>query len=210
MPEFVFKFYGQLFLFTNGPWRPTNAFLGSDRRRHAGLTYNVHFVDQPVGLNERRKDSSIKTNLINYFAEFWFVAKLFWLVPRPRPGSDRTLPLCPNSASLILTLMNVQDKINIDITENQVDALIAACLMPYVLSVEKPSTASEIILRFSQYMLAENRLAVDEETAKKALETKLYYKAGHSLAKQGIRKKTTVNVYLLNNRVRTIGAAPLA
>jgi hypothetical protein len=204
MPEFVFKFYGQLFLFTNGPWRPVEPFMGSDRRRHAGLTYTVKFVDNPVGLNERRKDSSIKTNLVNYFAEFWFLARVFWLVPRPRPTSDRTLPLCPNSASLVLTLMNEQDKTHTEITTAMVEAFMAACMKPYVLAVEKPSSASEIVLRFSKYVRAEHGLSADEETTRKALETKLFYKAGQCLPKCGTRKKTTVNAYVLNDRTMTL------
>jgi hypothetical protein len=205
--ELVFKFPGQLILFCNGPWRPVEPFIGSDRRRHAGLTYSVRFVDNPTGMNEMRKDSSIKTNLAKYFAEFWFLARVFWLVPRPRPSADRTLPLCPNAASLILTLMSEQEKISLEVTEAMVTGFIVSCLKEYTLAAEKPSSATELLRRFSQYLRTEHNMPADEETTRKALETKLFYKLGYSLSQAGQRKKTTVNVFMLNNRVMTLEEA---
>ena len=53
------------------PW------IGSDARRATGLSFNVRFVDAPVGEHEMAKNSGIKENLRNYFSEFWFMVRVF-------------------------------------------------------------------------------------------------------------------------------------
>jgi len=75
--EYQFKFRGQLFLVTNGIWTPDVPWIGSDARRATGLSFNVRFVDAPVGEHEMEKNSGIKENLRNYFSEFWFMVRVF-------------------------------------------------------------------------------------------------------------------------------------
>lgn len=131
--EHVFKFRGQLILQAHGVWRPMGPFIGSDRRRHAGLTFDVKFADHPSGKNEMQKDSNIKLKIKTFFAEFWFLARVFWLVPRPRPGSDRARPLCPNSAALVAALMRENDSQAVEIEASAVEAFVIERIMVYKL-----------------------------------------------------------------------------
>ena len=67
--------------------------------------------------------------------------------------------------------------------------------MPYEISEAKPSSATEVDDAFWAY----TRETIPEFTqneARRVLRQKLQYKAGHSIPKQGQRKKTSVNVYL--------------
>ena len=53
-----------------------------------------------------QKDSRLKANLVNFFAEWWFAVRVLWLCPNPRPGSDYTEPKPPNTLAMIQELFN--------------------------------------------------------------------------------------------------------
>jgi hypothetical protein len=211
--EQVFKFKGQIFLQVNGLWRPLEPFIGSDRRRHAGLTFDVKFVDNPTGLNEVKKNSGIKQHIDGFFEEFWFLARVFWLVRRPRPSSDRTMPLCPNSAALTLALMREGDDATTEVAEADVDRFIELQMAPYVLNPVKPASAIEVDQAFSDYLrcsVAVHRGGVGEDVARAALRTRLFYKAGHTVNRSGTRKKTSQNLYMLKGTVLTLDSCKVA
>ena len=210
--EVIFKFKGQVILQSNGPWRPVEPFIGADRRRHAGLTFAIKFVDNPTGLNEKKKNSDIKAQCKEYFAEFWFLARVYWLAGRPRSASDRTMPLCPNSAEVIRALMQEGDSADRDIPEASVLKFIEVRLVVYELQLAKPTPATEIDREFTRFLQIEENggLTVDEPVASRALRQKLFFKAGHTLRPVGTRKKTSVNAYLLNGAMMTLAPAPPA
>ena len=82
------------FVFHRARWHISRLrIIGADRRRHHGLLFGIHFVDTPTGQNELKKNHDVKLNLINFCAEFWFVARFFWLSARPFETSDHALPL---------------------------------------------------------------------------------------------------------------------
>jgi hypothetical protein len=192
--ENQFKFRGQLFLVTNGSWTPDVPWIGSDARRATGLSFDVRFVDNPTGPNEKPKDSGIKENLRNYFAEFWFMVRVFWLVEQPRGKSDHTLPQCPNAIAVTNEILGGQFE-KYELNEDFVEKFVQEHLMPYEVSEAKPSSATEVDDAFWAY----TRETIPEFTqneARRVLRQKLQYKAGHALNKQGRRKKTSVNVYL--------------
>ena len=205
--EQVFKFRGQIFLQVNGLWRPLEPFIGSDRRRHAGLTFDVKFVDIPSGQNEVRKNSAIKSGIDGFYAEFWFLARVFWLVVRPRPTSDRTMPLCPNSSALARALMRESDEAAHEISHADRDTFIADRLVNYVLQSDKPASAQDIDYAYHLHLrlnVPAHRAGVGEDDARTSLRTVLFYKAGHTVSKSGSRKKTSANIYLLNGAVQTL------
>ena len=203
--EFVFKFRGQTILMVNGVWCPVEPFIGSDRRRHAGLTFNVKFVDHPAGQNELQKDRAFKENIKTYFREFWFVARLFWLMPRPRPKSDRTEPMCANSAALVDKLMRSSDILEVEVPGAVVDAYIQEELVGYQLAVAKPSSANDIDTEFLKHLQGIEQYKVAQlEDAQKALRTKLFYVAGHSVPKFNDRKKTSKHVYKIGPVIQTL------
>ncbi len=59
---------------------PDVPFVGADVRRITGLTFDVRFVNDPVGPNERANDSALKNQLADFFADFWFIVRVFWMV----------------------------------------------------------------------------------------------------------------------------------
>ncbi len=210
--EGVFKFRGQIYLQANGIWRPVERFIGSDRRRHAGLSFEVKFVDHPTTKNERKKDGDIKLRIGTCFAEFWFLARVFWLVPRPRPESDRTTPLCPNSASLIKALMEENDACCIEIDARHAKQFVAEVLCSYTLVEEKPTSSSEVDAAFVKYLMTkpEHRMGVEVADAQRALRCELFFKSGHTLNKCGKRKKTSVHVYTHHGAVQTLKSIAVA
>ena len=205
--EHVFKFNGQLYLLVNGPWRPTEPFIGNDRRRHAGLSFDVKFVDQPRGKNEAQKDASVKGDIVSYFAEYWFLARVFWLVPRPWTTSDRTMPRCPNSEQVVRLLMEESDNNVKEVSAAHVERFLRERLIPYELQEAKPSSIKEVDTAFERFLMEtaeEHKHGVDSAEAQRSLREKLFYKPGHSLNKRGARKKTSVNVYMYAEAVYTL------
>ena len=192
--ENQFKFRGQLFLVTNGSWTPDVPWIGSDARRATGLSFDVRFVDNPTGPNEKPKDSGIKENLRNYFAEFWFMVRVFWLVEQPRGKSDHTLPQCPNAIAVTNEILGGQfDKYELD--EDFVKKFVEKCLIPYEVSEAKPSSAADVDDAFWAYT-RETIPTFTQNEARRVLRQNLQYKTGHSIPKRAMRPKTTVNVYL--------------
>jgi len=207
--EHQFKFRGQLFLVTNGIWTPDVPWLGSDARRATGLSFDVRFVDEPKGPNERAKDSGIKENLQNYFAEFWFMVRVFWLVEQPRGKSDQTMPQCPNTLALTSEILGGQFD-NYELDQAVVEQFVEQRLMTYERSAEKPSSSMEIDLAFASFVREGHFAGFTDDAARRTLRRHMCYKAGHSLAACGGRKKTTVNVYVDDaKRPYTLKPAPL-
>ena len=205
--EFVFKFKGQFFLACNGLWKPDVPWIGSDKRRHSGLTFSVQYVDQPEGPNQRAKDSAVKEKLAEGRAEFWFLVRLFWLLPQPRPREDHTEPQPPNTLALAAQLMGNQCDFVID--EVSFEQFADERLMDYVLGPSKPGTI-EVENALSEWMSAKfPAVAWSEKDSKNALRRWLHYDPGHGLAKYGARKKVTINCYTRNGAIVTSKPAPL-
>lgn len=200
--EHQFKFRGQLFLVTNGTWTPDVPWVGADARRATGLSFDVRFVDEPAGPNERPKDSGIKENIANYFAEFWFMARVFWLVTQPRGKSDQTMPQCPNTLALTNEILGGQfDTVELD--KPVVDEFVATKLIAYVNAPEKPSSAQEVDTVFANHVRT-SLPGFTDEAARRTLRKHLTYKPGHVINKCGHRKRTSVNVYIVEGVPQTL------
>ena len=192
--EMIFKFRGQIILVTNGFWSPDVPFVGAGERRVTGLSFDVRFVDDATGPNEMLKDSNIKEALRDYFAEFWFLVRVFWLVEQPYPKSDCTMPKCPNTLALAEGIMGAQFE-NYTVDEDTVKEFIEQKLIVYVLNEEKPSSASDIDLAVGAFVRQKFR-GFSDNSARSSLRKHIQYKAGHTINKRGKRAKSTVNVYL--------------
>ena len=96
--ENIFSFHGLLLLCTKA-WQANAEFFGSDRRRISGVKFERNFVDNPTRPHKLLKDNSVKQNIPEMFAEFWWVA-VFWLAPHPGGSSDNTIPIPASSISL--------------------------------------------------------------------------------------------------------------
>ena len=212
--EIIFKFKGQLILQANGLWCPDEPFIGSDKRRHAGLTFAIKFVDNPTTLNELEKNTNIKQHIEEYFAEFWFLARVFWLLPKPRPGSDRTTPICPNSESLAKALMNEREGNCHELEKEVVEKFIEERLEVYTTKLAPPAAFTAIEAAFKQWL---EPAVVDVEVLRHALRTVLMYKPAVCISKFETRKRTSVNAYTKDNEIMTLkpngqlvfpGAAP--
>ena len=191
--EQTFKFRGQLFLVTNGFWTPDVPFVGADARRVTGLSFDVRFVDDPAGPNERLKDSGVKEALRDYFAEFWFLVRVFWLVEQPRPKSDHTLPKCPNTLALAGGILGSQfDHYVVD--SDLVKEFVRKQLVVYTPCEEKPASVTAIETAFATFVRG-TIPGYTEAAARGALRKELKYKAGYTIPKRGSRPRTTVNVY---------------
>jgi hypothetical protein len=149
-----FKFPRQLFLITNGCWTPDVPCVGADVRRVTRLTFDVRFVDEAVGPNEMKKDSAVKQQLSTYFAEFWFMVRVFWLVEQRFPKSDCKMPKPPNTVAMAAQILGAQEWADRDIGEDVVKAFIDTRLMTHELNAEKPATSSEIDAAFGSFMQA--------------------------------------------------------
>jgi hypothetical protein len=198
--EVVFKFKGQIFLLCNGVWCPEEAFIGSDKRRHTGLTFSIKFVDNPRTLNEKEKNTNIKQHIAEYFAEFWFLARVFWLLPKPRPGSDRTTPICPNSESLIKSLTNESEGGGHELPKEVVEAFVKEHLRPYALGVTMPSKCSEIEGAFKKFV----EIETNTDVLRQALRQVLLYKPGLTIGKFETRKRGNVNAYTRDGVTMTL------
>jgi hypothetical protein len=212
--EIIFKFKGQLILQANGLWCPDEPFIGSDKRRHAGLTFAIKFVDNPTTFNELEKNTNIKQHIEEYFAEFWFLARVFWLLPKPRPGSDRTTPICPNSESLAKALMNESEGGCHEMKKDVVEKFVEERLEVYTTKLAPPAAFTAIEAAFKQWL---EPAVVDQEVLRHALRTVLMYKPAVCISKFGTRKRTSVNAYTKDNETMTLkpkavlvfpGAAP--
>ncbi|CAJ1420643.1 unnamed protein product, partial [Effrenium voratum] len=115
--ENIFSFHGLLLLCTNGVWQADAEFFGSDRRRITGVKFERNFVDNPTRPHELLKDNSVKQNP-EMFAEFWWVARVFWLVTE-RTAQSTAQPSSMPEAS-------------------------RRYLQPYVLSETRPATSQEV------------------------------------------------------------------
>ncbi|CAJ1346562.1 unnamed protein product [Effrenium voratum] len=115
----IFSFHGLLLLCTNGVWQADAEFFGSDGRRITGVKFEHNFVDNPTRPHELLKDNSVKQNIPEMFAEFWWVARVFWLAPHPGGSSDNTIPIPASSVSL------KQDITERPTTSQEVDSYIA-------------------------------------------------------------------------------------
>ena len=158
------------------------------------MSFTVRFVDEPAGPNERPKDSGIKENIKAYFAEFWFLVRVFWLVEQPRGKSDQTLPQCPNTLALTSEILGGQFD-NYDLDKAVVDKFVLERLVPYALSEQKPSSAPEVDSAFEGWVRGSLHPDFTNEAARRTMRKHLHYKAGHVIAKQGGRRRTSVNVY---------------
>jgi len=192
--EFTFKFRGQLMLVTNGYWTPDVPFVGADLRRVTGLSFDVRFVDEPAGPNEMLKNSGIKEHLREYFSEFWFMVRLFWLMEQPRPKSDHTTPQCPNTLGVVAGITEGQFE-NYEVDKEVVEKFLEEHLAGYALGQEKPSSATEVDDAFATFVQLNGAPGFRSDAARRALRRQLPYKAGYNLPKRGGRAKTTVNVY---------------
>jgi len=190
--EFTFKFDGQTILACNGIWCPDVPFVGADIRRVTGLNFEVNFVDEASGPNEMLKDAALKANLSNYFAEWWFLVRVLWLTPQPRPKADCTEPKCPNTIALVAEFVNNGD---FEVAPEMVESFVTEKLSVYTLSEQKPSSCQEIVVAFHRHVCKEIP-SVDEKTARIALRKVLNYKSGVTLARSGARKKTSVNAFV--------------
>jgi phage/plasmid-associated DNA primase len=199
--EVIFKFKGQIVLLCNGLWCPEEAFIGSDKRRHAGLTFAIKFVDNPKTLNELEKNTNIKQHITQCFAEFWFLARVFWLLPKPRPGSDRTTPICPNSESLAKALMNESEGGCHELAKDAVEKFVKERLEVYTTKLAPPAGFTTIEAAFKQWL---EPAVVDQEVLRQAMRTVLMFKPAVTIAKFGTRKKTSVNAYTKNNEIMTL------
>ena len=93
----------------------------------------------------------------------------------------------------------------VDIDAKIVEDFAAERLMVYELAQEKPNTFREIDAAFMNYLRTRpTPISADDETASKALRTKLFYRSGYTLGKFGTRKRTTVNVYMMDDRAMTL------
>ncbi len=59
----AFKFKGKLFLVTNCRWTAVVPVVGADVPQITGFTFDVRFVDEPVGQSEMAKDSLMKVQM---------------------------------------------------------------------------------------------------------------------------------------------------
>ena len=178
--EVIFKFKGQIVLLCNGLWCPEEAFIGSDKRRHTGLTFSIKFVDNPQTHNEKEKYTNIKQHIAEYFAEFWFLARVFWLLPKPRPGSDRTIPFCPNAESLAKALMNESESTGFELTKDVVEKFCEERLGPYTVAAALPSKSTAIEEAFRQWLEPK---VVEQDAIRQALRREMLYKPGQNIAK---------------------------
>jgi len=198
--EFVYKYRGQVFLACNGLWRPDVAWIGSDSRRHSGLMFTVQYVDNPVGPNQRQKDSSIKENLSAGRAEWWFLVRVFWLVDQPRPKEDHTEPKPPNTLALAMELLGTQSS-DFELTSDDFNRFHSEKLMAYVLNLNKPTT-SEVEGAFEEWMSeAHPDVPWNSSNTKKVLSTYLEYCPGKTLQKYGTRKRSGVNCYMYEGEI---------
>jgi hypothetical protein len=141
-------------LVTNGFWTPDVPFVGADVRRITGLSFDIRFVDEPVGPNEMLKDSGIKEALREYLAEFWFMVRVFWFVEQPRPKSDHTMPQGYNTLGVVSGVLGAQmDEYEVD--KATVEKYIDTRLMIYTLAEEKPSTSAEVDEDFADFIRKE-------------------------------------------------------
>ena len=167
----------------------------------------MQFVDQPRGKNEAQKGASVKGDIASYCAEYWFLARVFWLVPRPWTTSDRTMPRCPNSEQVVRLLMEESDNNVKEVSAAHVERFLRERLIPYELQEAKPSSIKEVDTAFERFLMEtaeEHKHGVDSAEAQRSLREKLFYKPGHSLNKRGARKKTSVNVYMYAEAVYTL------
>ena len=204
--EQVFKFSGQFFLCSNGPWSAEERFVGADERRVTGLSFEIKFKDHPEGPNQLAKDSSIKAGIADFFSEFWWLAQAIWLAPQPCPKSDTTEPLCPNALLLKSAILKEAEN-SVKPSVEVVDAFLLAKMDEYIASATKPTSALEVDKAFVDWMaIAPRSLFVEEP--KKWLSLRLFYKTGQTLPAVAGRKKTSVNCYMDADRTKIMTLKP--
>ncbi len=176
--------------------------------RMSGLSFDIKFKDVVEGPNDMLTDSGLKASIEKFFAEFWFMVLVFWLVPQPRPKSDCTEPKCPNTLALKSALLRKFDE-EIVLDAEVVKAFIADQLVVHKLGEAKPSTSSEVDAAFAAWLQTQKQIAIDADGARQWLCKVLLYKAGASLAARGTRKKTSVNCYMLQSDMMTVKPKPM-
>jgi hypothetical protein len=195
-PELVFRYTGQIYLLCNDAWTPKEKFIGADIRRHHGLTFNVRFVDKPEGPNELAKDNDIKNHIRNYFSEFWFVARIFWLATKAHAGSDHTLPFCANTVGVVRALMEKSGGGTMPgATAGDDDVMKAAIkrmVVPYVLSDKMPASASAIDAALCRVL----RLGEGNEHVVRLAMRKLFVYKNNNVPAFGVRRRTSINAYV--------------
>ncbi|CAJ1413246.1 unnamed protein product, partial [Effrenium voratum] len=166
-------------------------FFGSDRRRITGVKFEHNFVDNPTRPHELLKDNSVKQNIPEMFAEFWWVARVFWLAPHPGGSSDNTIPIPASSISL-----------KQDITERtaqstaqpssmpEASELVRRYLQPYVLSKTRPATSQEV----DSYIA--DQLCVSPTAVRDELKKILMRREGEVIPRFGARTRTSARVYV--------------
>jgi len=152
-------------------------------------------VDNPVGPNQRQKDSSIKENLIAGRAEWWFLVRVFWLVEQPRHKEDHTEPKPPNTLAMARELLGNQS-CDFELTADAFEKFYSDSLKVYVMSLNKPTTI-EVEHAFDDWMAKEYPSEQWNPTnTKKTIGCYLEYCPGRTLPKFGTRKRGGVNCYM--------------
>jgi hypothetical protein len=204
-PELVFRFAGQVYLLCNDAWTPKEPFIGADVRRHHGLTFNVKFVDAAPGPNELLKDNNIKNNIRNYFAEFWFVARVFWLATKAHATSDHTLPFCANTFGVVRALMdknggNAMPRVSEAGAELAATISSRALVKPWVLGAKMPDSAATIDAEICRILA----LTTDQTTLVRIAMKTMYVYKNWNVPAVGGRKRTSINAYVNGRIIMTL------
>jgi hypothetical protein len=202
-----FTFMGHLILMCNGIWYPSSPFGLADDRRINGLSYNIRYVNCPEGPNEKQKDASIKNDMKELFAEFWFLARCFWLAGVAFPSTTETVPLCPEAIGIRERLL--ARPIGGDVDLDVVDKFLEEKTTIYTIGVAKPSTRDEIADELVKFLLAKST-TVEHKTAKDLLAKRCVYKAACPLPAYPGRKRTSVNVLQKKNPIGALVTITLA
>ncbi|CAJ1447565.1 unnamed protein product [Effrenium voratum] len=172
--ENIFSFHGLLLLCTNGVWQADAEFFGSDRRRITGVKFEHNFVDNPTRPHELLKDNSVKQNIPEMFAEFWWVARVFWLARIP--GEDITERTAQSTAQ--------------PSSMPEASELVRRYLQPYVLSKTRPATSQEV----DSYIA--DQLCVSPTAVRDELKKILMRREGEVIPRFGARTRTSARVYV--------------
>ncbi|CAJ1414825.1 unnamed protein product, partial [Effrenium voratum] len=173
--ENIFSFHGDLLLCTNGVWQADAEFFGSDRRRITGVKFEHNFVDNPTRPHKLLKDNSVKQNIPEMFAEFWWVARVFWLAPHPGEAdiTERTAQSTAQPSSM-----------------PEASELVRRYLQPYVLSETRPATSQEV----DSYIA--DQLCVSPTAVRDELKKILMRREGEVIPRFGARTRTSARVYV--------------
>ncbi|CAJ1411110.1 unnamed protein product, partial [Effrenium voratum] len=179
--ENIFSFHGDLLLCTNGVWQADAEFFGSDRRRITGVKFEHNFVDNPARPHELLKDNSVKQNIPEMFAEFWWVARVFWLAPHPG-GADITERAAQSTAQ--------------PSSMPEASELVRRYLQPYVLSKTRPATSQEVDSCIADQLCVSPTAVRDEKI--------LMRREGEVIPRFGARTRTRVYVRPSPRQIMTL------